>query len=70
MADLGAFQRLARLMQMRWHGRGNGPTAGSGRLKMTFNIANLQQVVVSVVGAVLTATLFVSAAVGPVAQFV
>jgi len=36
---------------------------------MTFNIS-LQQLTVSVVGALIAATLFVSAAVGPVGQLV
>ena len=37
---------------------------------MTFNLGSLQQFAVSVVGAVLATTLFVSAAVGPVGQFI
>ena len=37
---------------------------------MTFNLTNLQQFAVSLVGAVFTASLFVSAAVGPVGQFI
>lgn len=37
---------------------------------MTFNFANLQQLAVSAVGAVLAASLFISAAVGPVGQFI
>jgi hypothetical protein len=37
---------------------------------MTFNFANLQQFAVSALGAVLAASLFVSAAVGPAAQFI
>jgi hypothetical protein len=37
---------------------------------MTFNLANLQQFVLSIVGAALATTLFVSAAVGPVGQFI
>jgi len=36
---------------------------------MTFNI-NLQQLAVSLIGALLAATLSISAAVGPVAQFI
>jgi hypothetical protein len=37
---------------------------------MTYNLATLQQIAVSVVGALFAATLFVSAAVGPVGQFI
>jgi hypothetical protein len=37
---------------------------------MTFNLGNLHQFAVSVVGALFAATLFVSAAVGPVGQFI
>jgi hypothetical protein len=45
-------------------------TAGSGNKKMTFNLANAQQLLASIVGAVLASTIFVSAAVGPVSQFI
>jgi hypothetical protein len=37
---------------------------------MTFNLANVQQLAVSALGAVLAASLFISAAVGPAAQLV
>jgi hypothetical protein len=37
---------------------------------MTFNLANAQQLIASIVGAVLASTIFVSAAVGPVSQFI
>ena len=37
---------------------------------MTFNLGSMQQVALSVLGAVFAATLFVSAAVGPAAQFI
>ena len=37
---------------------------------MTFNIANIQQLVVSAVGAIFAATLFISAAVGPAGQLI
>jgi hypothetical protein len=37
---------------------------------MTFNFANVQQLAVSALGAVLAATLFISAAVAPAAQFI
>jgi hypothetical protein len=47
-----------------WSDRVQGVTT------MTFNISNMQQLAVSIVGALLAATLFVSAAVGPVGQFI
>lgn len=37
---------------------------------MTFNISSLQQFAVSIVGAILASSLFISAAVGPVGQFI
>ncbi len=37
---------------------------------MTFNFANLQQLAVSIVGALVASTLFISAAIGPVGQFI
>ena len=37
---------------------------------MTFNLANAQQLLASIVGAVLASTIFVSAAIGPVSQFI
>ncbi len=37
---------------------------------MTFNLTSLQQLAVSLVGALVAASLFVSAAVGPVGQFI
>jgi hypothetical protein len=37
---------------------------------MTFNFANAQQFAVSILGALVAATLFVSAAVGPAGQLV
>jgi hypothetical protein len=37
---------------------------------MTFNLASAQQSLASVVAAVAVSTLFVSAAVGPVSQFI
>lgn len=48
-----------------------GWTGGhSGRQTMTFNIASLQHIALSAVGAVLAASLFISAAVGPAGQFI
>jgi hypothetical protein len=46
------------------------PSTASGRQKMTFNLNSLQHIAVSAIGAVFAATLFISAAVGPVAQIV
>jgi len=37
---------------------------------MTINLSNAQQLAISLVGALFTASLFISAAVGPVAQFI
>ena len=37
---------------------------------MTFNLANAQQLLASVGGAVIGSAIFVSAAVGPVSQFI
>ncbi len=37
---------------------------------MTFNLANAQQLLASIVGAFVASTIFISAAVGPVSQFI
>jgi hypothetical protein len=37
---------------------------------MTFNLANLQNIAVSIVGALVASTLFISAAVGPAGQLI
>lgn len=37
---------------------------------MSFNLTSLQQIAVSVVGALFAASISISAAVGPVAQFI
>jgi hypothetical protein len=37
---------------------------------MTFNFANVQQIALSAVGALLAASLFISAAVGPAGQII
>jgi hypothetical protein len=37
---------------------------------MTYNYANLQQLAVSIIGALVASSLFISAAVGPVGQFI
>jgi hypothetical protein len=70
VAVFRGWRGLARSLQYPWHGRPDGPAAGSGRHEMTFNLANLQQFAVSVVGALIAASVFVSAAVGPVGQFI
>jgi hypothetical protein len=46
------------------------PAATSGRPSMTFNFASTQQLIASVIAAVAVSTLFISAAVGPAAQFI
>jgi hypothetical protein len=70
LADFRHFSNLARLLQILLAWPSDSPPAGSGRQEMTFNLINLQQLAVSLVGAVFTASLFVSAAVGPVGQFI
>ena len=42
----------------------------TGSKTMTFNFANIQQLAVSIIGALVASTIFVSAAVGPVGQFI
>jgi hypothetical protein len=46
----------------------DGPTSGSGKKKMTY--ANLSQIATSLLAALVTSTIFISAAVGPVGQFI
>jgi hypothetical protein len=48
----------------------DGPAVHSGRQTMTINLTSLQNVAVSLVGALLAASLFISAAVGPVGQLI
>jgi hypothetical protein len=43
-------------------------TSGSGKKKMTY--ASLSQLAASLVAALVTSTIFISAAVGPVGQFI
>ena len=69
MADFRHFLHLARPVQTLLAWSSDGPAAGSGRLQMTFNL-NLQQFLVSAIGALFAATLFVSAAVGPAGQLI
>jgi len=68
MAVFRRFFRLARPLHNPWHGAGRSG-AGSGRMTMTFN-ANISHLAVSIVGALVAATLFVSAAVGPAGQLI
>jgi len=44
----------------------DGPEAGSRRYEMSLSIHNIQALALSVIGAVLASSLFLSAAVGPV----
>jgi hypothetical protein len=69
MAAFRHFLRLARPMQIPSH-TGGMAAGGSGRLEMTFNLTSIQQIALSVVGALFAASLSISAAVGPVAQFI
>jgi hypothetical protein len=68
-AEFRQFPRLACAVQNPLHAAGWSRRI-QGVRKMTFNLGNLQQVALSVVGAVLAASLFISAAVGPAAQFI
>lgn len=69
MAVFSCFLGLARAVQSFVAWSTDGPAAGSGRYKMTFNL-NIQQFLVSAVGALFAATLFVTAAVGPAGQLI
>jgi len=69
MAVFRHFLNLARLLQRPWHGAGQ-TGAGSGRQTMTFANANLSQLAVSLLGALVAATVFVTAAVGPAGQLI
>jgi hypothetical protein len=46
------------------------PPVRSGRQTMTFNLGTFQQFAISAIGALFTASLFISAAVGSVGQFI
>jgi hypothetical protein len=50
----------------------DGPDSAKdqGRLSMTFNLANVQQIAISAVCALFAASLFISAAVGPAGQLI
>jgi hypothetical protein len=49
---------------------GSSGRPNSGRHKMTFNLSSLQHIAVSAIGAIFTATLFITAAVGPAGQII
>jgi hypothetical protein len=66
MADFRRFLQLARALRSLWHGGGMVPTPNLGRLQMTYANDKLQQIALSVIGAVLASSLFISAAIGPV----
>jgi hypothetical protein len=70
MAVFRALRRLAHSLQNLWHAAERFGRQVTGRLQMTFNLANAQQLLASIVGAVIASTVFVSAAVGPVSQFI
>jgi hypothetical protein len=62
------FPRFGTLSAIMFAWLADGPGAASGRHKMT--IASLSQIATSLVAALATATLFISAAVGPAAQII
>jgi hypothetical protein len=70
MAEIGRKPHLARSLQLLLHRRGRSDGARSGRQTMTFNLSSIQNATISLVGALVAATLFISAAVGPAAQLV
>lgn len=68
-ADFRHSRNLARPLQYPWHGAGQSGV-GSGRQTMTFFNSNVQHIAASIVGAFVTATMFVTAAVGPATQLI
>lgn len=62
------FLRFGTLPAIRLAWLPDGPAAGSGKKKMTS--INLSQIAASLVAALAASTLFISAAVGPAAQFI
>ncbi len=66
MADFCRSGQLARSLQNSWHGRRMVRTARFRETKMTFSYISLQQLALSIFGAVVTSSLLISAAVGPV----
>ena len=66
MAEIRPGRELARSMHFLPHRRRTVRRSSSGTKTMTFNLANLQNVAISFVGAIVAASLFISAAIGPV----
>jgi len=77
--NLEGFPKLSRKWRIsavfdNWHGAckfldmadGWPGRPGSGRLKMTLSYISLQQIAVSIIGAVVASSLFLTAAAGPV----
>jgi len=65
MADFRRFFTLARALQISLVWPTDGPAAEIWRHTMTLSL-NIQQLAVSVLGALVASSLFISAAVGPV----
>ena len=68
--DFSHFFHLARRMHSCLHSRTNQQRQSTGSKDMNISATNLHQVAISIFGALLASSLFISAAVGPVAQFV
>jgi hypothetical protein len=66
VVDFRRFSQLARSLLNCWRGRRMVRRPVSGRPTMTLSYSNLQSLAGSVIGAMLAASLFVSAAIGPV----
>jgi hypothetical protein len=69
VADFRHFLHLARRMQFSLQ-PAEWSVGSSGRHTMTFNLTSMQQIALSIVGALFAASISISAAVGPVAQFI
>jgi hypothetical protein len=69
LAVLRGFRGLARGLQIVWHSRRAVPPGTNGRQTMTNN-ANLQQLALSIFGALFASALAISAAVGPVVPII
>jgi hypothetical protein len=67
MAIFRHFSQLARSLQRIWHARRMVRRAVQGRKEMT---ASFTQLATSLLAALVTSTIFISAAVGPVGQFI
>jgi hypothetical protein len=63
MAVFRRFLHLARPLQIPWHGAGWSGGQLQGRYKMSISYANLHSVALSIVGALVASSLFLSAAV-------